>query len=86
MRYYKIVSNGYIISVGTGNAGEEITAQEYSEIIGAIKSAPTVPEGYTYMLTESLEWKFVEVETPDVSEEATEEDYQIALAEMGVQV
>lgn len=86
MRFYKIVSDGYIISVGTGAAGEEIMKYEYDEIMAAIKSAPTAPEGYSYRLTESLDWELYPVETPDISEEETEEDYQIALAEMGVQV
>lgn len=86
MRFYKISSDGYIISIGTGVAGEEIMKYEYDEIMAAITNAPTAPDGYAYALTESLEWELYPVETPDISEEATEEDYQIALAEMGVRV
>lgn len=86
MRLYKIVSDGYIISIGTGAAGEEITKDEYNAIMSAIKSAPTAPEGYSYRLTESLDWELYPVETPDISEDATAADYQAALAEMGVRV
>lgn len=87
MRFYKIVSGGYLLSVGTsGYGGIEITQEEYDGLLKIIKTAPTAPVGYAYRLTESLEWELIEVETPDISEEATAEDYQAALSEMGVQV
>lgn len=87
MRYYKITSNGYLHSIGTGGvSGEEITQQEYERIENVIRNAPTAPDGHAYVITESLEWEIYQVETPDISEEATTEDYQIALAEMGVRV
>ena len=87
MRYYKITSNGYLHSIGTGGvSGEEITQQEYERIENVIRNASTAPDGHAYVITESLEWEIYQVETPDISEEATTEDYQIALAEMGVRV
>ena len=73
MRYYKITSNGYLHSIGTGGvSGEEITQQEYKRIENVIRNAPTVPEGYSYRLTESLEWEQVKVETPDIINTMTE--------------
>lgn len=84
MRYYKFVESGYIVAVGTGTGGEEITENEYSVILKTIQDKPTPPEGKDYRLTESLEWE--ECEAPIVDPEATEEDYLSALAELGVRV
>ena len=86
MRHYKIVSYGHILSIGIGAAGEEITEQEYTQIRSTIKNAPTAPDGYVCMLTESLEWELVSVKTPEIDEDATADDYRAALSEMGVQV
>ena len=83
MRYYKTVSDGHILLIGTGAAGEEITEKEYAEIKNVIRNAPTAPDGYAYVLTESLEWELVRVEMPEIIEEATDTDYQAALEEMG---
>lgn len=86
MRYYKIISNGYVLVIGTGAAGEEITKNEYDEMMSVIDNRPAAPDGYAYRLTEKLEWELAKTETPDIGEEATAEDYQAALAEMGVQI
>lgn len=68
--------------------GIEITEAEYSELLGIIHSALKAPHGYQYRLrTDTLEWELVEmppVEPED--EEATAEDYEAALKEMGVNV
>lgn len=85
MRYYKFVENGYIVAVGTGTGGEEISVDEYSVILKTIQGKPAPPEGKDYRLTESLEWE--EYDRPEeVDPEATTEDYQTALMEMGVTV
>lgn len=55
MRYFKIVSDGYIICVGKGSMGTEITQAEYNNIISAINSKQTV-NGFTYRLKEDLTW------------------------------
>lgn len=86
MRYYKVISDGYILMIGTGAAGEEITEKEYAEIKNVIVNAPTAPDGYAYALREALEWELVPAETPDIAEEAIETDYQAALEKMGVQL
>ena len=86
MEYIKHIEDGYIISVqtnapaGTGNCTEE----EYQAILETIKNVPKPPDGYEYKLTEGLEWELCEL--PKIEEEATEEDYQEALREMGVEV
>jgi hypothetical protein len=59
---YKYINDGYIIGVGTGaGAGEEITEDEYNEILDKINNRPTAPEGFTYRLTTALEWELAEL-------------------------
>lgn len=57
MRYYKTIDNGYIISIGTGNGGTEITEQEYAEILSVIRNKPTPREGFDYRLKTDLTWE-----------------------------
>lgn len=83
--FYKIIDNGYIAAIGTyGNDNvTEITEHEYSEIIAIIAGKPADPEGCTYKLrADNLEWKLVELQA--VPEDASPEDYENALSEMGV--
>lgn len=86
MRYYKMLSDGYIDAIGTGYGGTEITEAEYSELMAIIQARPTPEEGYSYKLREDLTWELVEVPVIETEEEATEQDYLDALAEMGVEV
>ena len=70
MRYYKVISDGYILAVGIGNGGEEITETEYSEILSIIQSRPN--DGYGYRLKADLTWEQYElpaVEDGDLSDE-----------------
>ena len=66
MNYYKVISNGYILAVGTGNVGEKITESEYNEILSVIHSAP-YKDGYGYRLKTDLTWE--EYELPPVEPE-----------------
>ena len=86
MRYYKMISDGYILSVGIGLSGEEITESEYNTILEIIRNKPAAQDGYDYKLTNSLEWELYEMPQIEVEEEATVTDYQNALSEMGVEV
>lgn len=73
MRYYKVISDGHILLIGTGTAGEEITENEYAEIKNVIANAPTAPDGYAYVLTDSLEWELTKIEMIDVNVYAREQ-------------
>lgn len=85
MRYYKIIEDGYVLSIGTGSGGSEITKEEYEDIISVIRSAPTAESGYQYRLKADLTWELVELPPePEYDPEATEADYLEALAELGV--
>lgn len=66
MRYYKIADGDYLLAVGTGNGGEEITEAEYNNIVDIIRSSPNAPGGYGYRLKSDLTWELWELPvTPD---------------------
>ena len=61
MRYYKLIENGYLIAIGTGAGGVEITEEEYNSILVHIRSCPEAPSGYGYRLKEDLTWELYEL-------------------------
>lgn len=85
MSYFKIVKDGYILAIGVGTTGATIYEDEYNSILAAIQSCPSAPNGYGYRLTADLKWELYELPAEDrEEEEATTEDYQAALSELGV--
>lgn len=66
MRHYKMLNEGYLVAIGTGAGGEEITKAEYMNIFNIIRSRPGAPEGYAYRLTAEGEWELYE--NPDEGE------------------
>ena len=86
MRYYKTVDIDFIVSVGTGSGGEEITEREYAEILATIRNKPTAREGFDYRLKTDLTWEeYALPPVPDVEDEPTVEDkaeaYDILMGE-----
>lgn len=73
--FYKYINDKFIIGAGTGSSGEEISEQEYNAILDKINNRPEAPEGYSYRLTTSLEWKLCEV--PKIELKAEEEIIEI---------
>ena len=88
MRYYKKIIDGYLVSVGTGTGGTEITESEYNEFLSIIHNRPTPPTGFDYKLkADTLTWELVELPPIDeTDDEATESDYIEALQDLGVEV
>ena len=71
--FYKYINDNFIIGVGTGSGGEEITEQEYNSILDKINNRPEAPEGYSYRLTTAMEWELCEVpKTEPTTEEIIE--------------
>lgn len=67
--YKKYEKDGYILCLGIG---DEITEDEYNEILDKINNRPTAPEGFTYRLTTALEWELVELPTIENNEDSEE--------------
>ena len=86
MRYYKLIDNGYLIAVGSGSGGTEITESEYSNLLTVIHNKPVAESGYDYRLKADLTWELHELPPVPAAEDedANEADYLAALAELGV--
>lgn len=86
MRYYKIVNGDYLLAVGTGNAGDEITEAEYETIADIIRSSPTAPEGYGYRLKSDLTWERLELPvTPEDADPDLTDEEALAIILGGVE-
>ena len=69
-RYYKQIEDGFLTAIGTGPGGEEITKEEYDEILNIIRSCPVAEVGTIYRLKPDLTWELVEV--PVISQDEQE--------------
>ena len=76
MRYHKQATDQYILAIGTGYGGEEITEAEYNEIMSIIQNRPSA-EGKGYKLKTDLTWEeydlpvIVESDDDELSESET---------------
>ena len=77
--YYKIIEDGYITVIGTGNGGVLITEEEYNSLLTHIRNCPEAPEGYGYRLKEDLTWELYEL--PIVPEEEISSDELMTMIE-----
>lgn len=64
MKYYKFINSGYIVAVGNGKMGEEITEPEYNQILTVIRNKPDRTATVDYRLREDMTWEPFEVEPP----------------------
>ena len=71
MRYYKNISDNYILAIGTGCGNDEISEQEYNEIMSVIRSCPN-EEGKGYRLKADLTWE--EYDLPTVPEPSDDDE------------
>ena len=71
MRYYKNISDNYILAIGTGYGNDEISEQEYNEIMSVIRSCPN-EEGKGYRLKADLTWE--EYDLPPVPEPSDDDE------------
>ena len=81
MRYYKTIIDGYIMTVGIGDIGTEITEEEYSTILTTIRNRPAPPEGKGLRLKANLTWEEYDLPDPE-PDEVTGEDVLDALEEI----
>lgn len=77
--FYKHINDKYIIGIGTGSGGEEISEQEYNAILDKINNRPKASDGHSYRLTTAMEWELAEVPKTEPTTEKiieSEEDYE----------
>ena len=81
-RYYKQTDDVYILAVGVGVGGMEISAAEYSEILSIIQNRP-IAEGKGYRLKADLTWEEYDLppepKPSDEDEISTDEALEILL-------
>ena len=71
LRYYKIIEEEYITAIGTGFDGEEITEEEYNNLLQIIRTKPIAEESYDYRLkNDDLNWELYEVPPTEVDPDA----------------
>lgn len=76
VRHYKQTSDNYIIAIGTGYGGTEITKVEYDEIMAIIQNRPAA-EGKGYRLKTDLTWEAYDLPPePEPSDEDELSDTQ----------
>lgn len=71
MKYFKQLFDDYITAIGTGTGGEEITEDEYNNIMSIIQSRPQA-EGKGYKLKADLTWE--EYDLPPAPEPSDEDE------------
>ena len=82
MVYYKQLSDNYILAIGTGPGGTEITETEYNSILSVIQSRPTSEtQGYRLRTDLTLEAYDIppEPEPSDDDEISDEEAFNILI-------
>ena len=76
-RYYKQTDDVYILAVGVGAGGMEISADEYSKILSIIQNHPSA-DGKGYRLKTDLTWE--EYDLPPEPEPSDEDELSDAEA------
>ena len=71
MRYYKQIQDNYILAIGTGYGNDEISEQEYNEIMFIIRACPN-EKGKGYRLKTDLTWE--EYDLPPVPEPSDDDE------------
>ena len=57
MRYFKTVKNGYILTIGTGSNGVEISENEYLELYDLFMNRPKDDRGIYELRADTLTWE-----------------------------
>ena len=82
--YFKQLQNNYIIAIGTGAGGTEISEAEYNDIMAIIQNRPAA-EGKGYRLKTDLTWEAYDLPPePEPSDEDELSDAEALNIIMGV--
>lgn len=80
---FKVISDGYILGVGIGSQGTEITQEEYDQITELMHNKPSDTEDTVYKLSESFEWVACERDNGLSDEVSSEEIAQVISEVLG---
>ena len=83
-KYFKNIEGDYLVAISTSTGNEEITKEEYENILSIIRSCPIPEPGSMYKLRADLSWELCDAPPVDEDTDAMIEDYLAALAELGV--
>ena len=73
-KYFKNIEGGHLVSISTGTGDEEITKEEYENILSIIHNCPVAEAGHCYKLRTDLTWELVEAPV-------VEDDFEISAEE-----
>jgi len=74
MRFFKYIDDDYLLGIGKGSGGIEITESEYDEIMSIIQNIPQETNEIGYKLTTSLEWESYKKEPQTEQEELNDSE------------
>lgn len=83
-KYFKNIEGDYIVSISTGCGAEEITQEEYDNIMDIICNQRPKPQvGFDYKLKTDLTWESYEVEViPEDEMEISDDEFMDMLEEV----
>lgn len=83
-KYFKNIEGDYITSISTGCGMEEITQEEYENILDIIRNQRPEPQvGFDYILKTDLTWEPYEVEViPEDEMEISDDEFFDMLEEV----
>lgn len=84
---YKNTENGYIVSISKGAGEIAVTEEEYNSLLSIIRSAPSAPDGFVYLLREdTLDWELAELPPePEPTDEEPDDSEALAILLGGAQ-
>lgn len=81
MRHNKYIDGNYIVSIGIGDGGSEITENEYITIMEVIENKPAETDTIGYRLKTDLTWEQYEKEPIPEDDPTAEEIVSILTGE-----
>ena len=83
MAYKKVISDGFVVAIGTNIIGEDITESEYQMLLSVIRNKPAASDYHDHKLrADTLEWELVELPPmpepePGAEDNATNDERRI---------
>lgn len=74
MKFFINFDGDYIFSIGQCVGDEEITQEEYENILAVISNCPKAYHGFTYKLRKDLTWELVEAPVEPVDDEISADE------------